>query len=70
MPHGRAYTVSSYRDPGGCLIAERWIIHGAPHAWPGGTTDEREDEGEPQEPAELPVARVAVDVEAKQSRKP
>lgn len=36
---GHAYTVSSYRDPAGCLIGERWIIHGMPHAWPGGTTD-------------------------------
>lgn len=38
-PNGYAYTVSSYRDPAGCLIGERWIIHGMPHAWPGGTTD-------------------------------
>jgi poly(hydroxyalkanoate) depolymerase family esterase len=38
-PGGHAYTVSRYRDPNGCLIAERWIIHGMPHAWPGGTTD-------------------------------
>jgi poly(3-hydroxybutyrate) depolymerase len=38
-PRGYAYTVSSYRDPDGCLIGERWIIHGMPHAWPGGTTD-------------------------------
>ena len=33
--------MSSYRDPGGCLVGEKWIIHGMPHAWPGGTTDER-----------------------------
>jgi poly(hydroxyalkanoate) depolymerase family esterase len=38
-PGGRTYTVSSYRDPSGCLIGERWIIDGMPHAWPGGTTD-------------------------------
>jgi poly(hydroxyalkanoate) depolymerase family esterase len=38
-PSGYRYTVSSYRDPDGCLIGERWIIHGMPHAWPGGTTD-------------------------------
>ena len=36
---GHAYTVSTYRDPAGCVIGERWIIHGMPHAWPGGTTD-------------------------------
>ena len=36
---GLAYTVSTYRDPAGCRIGERWIIHGMPHAWPGGTSD-------------------------------
>ena len=38
-PGGHAYTVSRYRDPHGCLIGEKWIIHGMPHAWPGGTAD-------------------------------
>jgi poly(hydroxyalkanoate) depolymerase family esterase len=38
-PGGRAYVVSTYRDPAGCLIGEKWLIHGMPHAWPGGTTD-------------------------------
>ena len=35
-PGRRAYTVSDFRDPDGCLVAQRWIIHGMPHAWPGG----------------------------------
>ena len=36
-PAGRlAYTVSDFRDPAGCLVAQRWIVHGMPHAWPGG----------------------------------
>jgi poly(hydroxyalkanoate) depolymerase family esterase len=35
-PGGYGYTVSTYRDPDGCLIGERWIIDGMPHAWPGG----------------------------------
>jgi poly(hydroxyalkanoate) depolymerase family esterase len=39
VPDGYKYTVSTFRDPGGCEVAERWIIHGMPHAWPGGTTD-------------------------------
>lgn len=39
VPNGYGYTVSTFRDPGGDVIAERWIIHGMPHAWPGGTTD-------------------------------
>ncbi len=38
-PEGYSYTVSTYRDPAGCLIGERWIVHGMPHAWPGGTSD-------------------------------
>jgi poly(hydroxyalkanoate) depolymerase family esterase len=38
-PGGVPYTVSSFRDPAGCLVAERWIVHGIPHAWPGGTAD-------------------------------
>jgi poly(hydroxyalkanoate) depolymerase family esterase len=38
-PGGYAYTVRSYRDPAGCLIGERWLVHGMNHFWPGGTTD-------------------------------
>lgn len=49
-PGGHAYTVSEFRDPDGCLVAERWIIHGMPHAWPGGAeyggyTDTRAPDG-------------------------
>ena len=32
-------TVSTYRDPAGCLIGERWLIHGMNHFWPGGSND-------------------------------
>lgn len=32
-------TVSTYLDPAGCLIGERWLIRGMNHFWPGGTTD-------------------------------
>jgi poly(hydroxyalkanoate) depolymerase family esterase len=39
VPHGRAYTVSTFRDPNGCLIGQQTIIDGMPHAWPGGTSD-------------------------------
>ena len=38
-PGGRGYTVSTFRDPAGCVIGERWIIHGMPRDWPGGTSD-------------------------------
>ncbi len=38
-PGGRSYTVSTYRDPDGCLVGERTIIDGMAHSWPGGTSD-------------------------------
>src|SRR4051812_17783185 len=38
-PGGYAYMVKSYRDPAGCLIGERWLVHGMNHFWSGGTTD-------------------------------
>jgi poly(3-hydroxybutyrate) depolymerase len=34
---GRAYTRSVYRDAVGRAVAERWIVHGAGHAWSGGS---------------------------------
>ena len=37
VPGGRAYTRSVYRDAGGRVVAERWIVHGAGHAWSGGS---------------------------------
>lgn len=50
VPNGLAYTVSRFADPGGCLVGERWLIHGMPHAWPGGApyggyTDTRAPDG-------------------------
>jgi poly(hydroxyalkanoate) depolymerase family esterase len=38
-PGGYGSTVRTYRDPAGCLIGERWLIHGMNHFWPGGTSD-------------------------------
>ena len=38
-PGGYAYSVATYRDPAGCVIGERWLIHGMNHFWSGGTTD-------------------------------
>src|SRR3954463_14688014 len=38
-PGGRAYAIKTYRDPAGCVIGERWLIHGMNHFWSGGTTD-------------------------------
>ena len=37
-PGGRAYTRSVYRDAAGRPTAERWTIHGAGHAWSGGSS--------------------------------
>jgi poly(hydroxyalkanoate) depolymerase family esterase len=37
VPDGYAYTVSSYDDPDGCVVAELWMVEGLPHSWPGGT---------------------------------
>jgi poly(hydroxyalkanoate) depolymerase family esterase len=37
--NGRSYSVSTYRDPSGCLIGQQTIIDGMPHAWPGGSAD-------------------------------
>ena len=38
-PGGYAYTIKTYRDPAGCVIGERWLIHGMNHFWSGGTSD-------------------------------
>src|SRR4051812_31711552 len=38
-PGGYAYTVRTYRDPSGCVIGERWLVHGMNHFWSGGTSD-------------------------------
>ncbi|MBJ7328574.1 MAG: prolyl oligopeptidase family serine peptidase [Solirubrobacteraceae bacterium] len=41
VPGGRSSRVLSYRDPSGCLIAERWTVRGLGHFWPGGSADLR-----------------------------
>jgi poly(hydroxyalkanoate) depolymerase family esterase len=37
VPGGRVYTRSVYHDAGGHPVAERWVVHGAGHAWSGGS---------------------------------
>jgi poly(3-hydroxybutyrate) depolymerase len=39
MSNKRHSTKHIYRSPAGDIIAERWEIHGAGHAWAGGTED-------------------------------
>jgi len=35
---GRSATRQVYRDAAGTVAAEYWVIHGAPHAWSGGSS--------------------------------
>ena len=37
VPGGKAYTCASYKEPGGRTLVEHWTIHGASHAWSGGS---------------------------------
>lgn len=37
VPGGRAWTRTSYLDVAGRPVLERWVIHGAGHAWAGGS---------------------------------
>jgi poly(hydroxyalkanoate) depolymerase family esterase len=36
---GRAYTRSIYHNANGQVIAEKWLVHQAGHAWSGGSSD-------------------------------
>jgi poly(3-hydroxybutyrate) depolymerase len=35
---GRRYTRELHRAADGTVIAEHWVVHGAPHAWAGGNS--------------------------------
>lgn len=37
QPGGRRSTRTVHRDAGGKVRAEHWVVHGAPHAWAGGS---------------------------------
>ena len=37
VPHGRTYTRTVQHDGNGKAIAEQWVVHGAGHAWSGGS---------------------------------
>ncbi len=37
VPGGRTYTRTTYRHASGAIPLESWLVHGAPHAWSGGS---------------------------------
>jgi poly(hydroxyalkanoate) depolymerase family esterase len=37
VPNGRSYTRTMRRDSSGRTVAEQWLVHGAGHAWSGGS---------------------------------
>jgi poly(hydroxyalkanoate) depolymerase family esterase len=39
IPGGHPYTVLSYTDRSGCVVAQFWTIHGMGHFWSGGSAD-------------------------------
>ncbi|MDB5839240.1 MAG: esterase [Herminiimonas sp.] len=38
VPDGHAYTRTVHSDDAGRVIAEQWLVHGAGHAWSGGSS--------------------------------
>ncbi len=38
VPDGRPYTCAVYHDLNGQTLVERWTVHGAEHAWSGGSS--------------------------------
>ncbi len=37
IPNGHAYTQTTHQNAEGQVVAEHWVIHGAAHAWAGGS---------------------------------
>jgi poly(3-hydroxybutyrate) depolymerase len=38
VPGGHAYTRTVHSDSTGRVMLEHWVVHGAGHAWSGGST--------------------------------
>jgi len=39
VPNGRSYTRTIHYGPDGQALAEQWLVHGAGHAWSGGSAE-------------------------------
>ena len=39
VPGGHSYTVANYVDGHGCLIGQRYLVHGMNHFWSGGSSN-------------------------------
>jgi poly(hydroxyalkanoate) depolymerase family esterase len=39
VPHGYKYLVRNYRDGHGCLVGQRYLVHGMDHFWSGGSAN-------------------------------
>jgi len=39
VPDGHHYTRTTHRHPDGTPLGEHWVVHGAGHAWSGGSAD-------------------------------
>jgi poly(3-hydroxybutyrate) depolymerase len=37
IPNGHAYTQTTHQNHDGRVVAEHWLVHGASHAWSGGS---------------------------------
>jgi poly(3-hydroxybutyrate) depolymerase len=37
VPGGHTYTRTVHRDSTGRIVLEHWVVHGAGHAWSGGS---------------------------------
>ena len=39
VPGGHTYSVDTYRDGSGCVLAQRWLVNGMRHAWSNGESN-------------------------------
>lgn len=39
VPGGHSFEIDTYTDASGCVLAQRWLVHGLGHAWSQGESD-------------------------------